>query len=136
EKLSWCYYLQGNNSAAESTRQRLLKIGNTDTDADKQANRDAKSGVFPNVLLLKARVLSDGGYNNEALMVLAGKNSNDFPKIEDRLEFVYRLARIYDDLNKYDDAIKAYNFTINLGEHRQEYYAARSALQLGLIYEK
>ncbi len=136
QKLSWCYYLQGNNASAESTRQRLLTIGNTDTDADKQANRDAKSGIFPNLLLLKSRVLSDGGYTNEALAVLAGKNSNDFPRIEDRLEFVYRLARIYDDLNKYDDAIKAYNYTISIGEQRQEYYAARSALQLGLIYEK
>lgn len=136
QKLSWCYYLQGNNPAAENTRLKLLKIGNTDTDADKQANRDAKSGVFPNLLLLKARVLSDGGYNNEALAVLAGKSSNDFLRVEDRLEFVYRLGRIYDDMEKYDEAIKAYNITINLGEHRQEYYAARSAWQLGLIYEK
>jgi tetratricopeptide (TPR) repeat protein len=136
EKLSWCYYLTGNKQVAESTMQRVIEVGNTETDADKQANRDAKSGVFPNLMLLKARVLNDGGYNNEALGVLTGKSSNDFETTEEKLEFVYRLGRIFDDLNKYDDAIKAYNITINLGRDRQEYYAARSALQIGLIYEK
>ncbi len=136
EKLSWCYYLLGNKTEAESTMQRVLQVGNTVTDADKQANRDAKSGIFPNIMLLKARVLNDGGYNNEALGVLAGKSTSDFASIEDRLEFVYRLGRIYDDMGKYDDAIKAYNITINIGLQRHEYYAARSALQAGLIYEK
>lgn len=136
EKLSWCYYLMGNKAGAESTMKHVLDIGNTDTDADKQANRDAKTGAFPNMLLLKARVLNDGGYNNEALLALAGKSSNDFTAIEEKLEFVYRLGRIYDDMGKYDDAIKAYNITINLGQNRTEYYAARSALQIALIYEK
>ncbi|HWB25283.1 MAG TPA: tetratricopeptide repeat protein [Chitinophagaceae bacterium] len=136
EKLSWCYYLMGNNAAAQSAMKRVTEIGNTATDADKQANRDAKSGVFPNILLLKARVLSDGGYNTEALRVLAGKSSNDFSSPEDKLEFVYRLGRIYDDMNNFDSAIKAYNITINIGKNRTEYYAARAALQVGLIYEK
>ncbi|HVX50431.1 MAG TPA: tetratricopeptide repeat protein [Chitinophagaceae bacterium] len=136
EKLSWCYYLMGNTQAALKTLNHVTEIGNTATDADKQANRDAKTGVLPNILLLKARVLSDGGYNQEALRSLAGKNSNDFEKIEERLEFVYRLGRIYDDLANYESAIKAYNITITIGKNRHEYYAARAALQLGLIYEK
>jgi len=54
EKLSWCYYLMGNTTAANNTRQLVLKNGNTMTDADKQADKDAKSGVWPNMILLKA----------------------------------------------------------------------------------
>lgn len=135
EKLSWCYYLQGNIAAAEKATQRLLNSGNTETDADKQANTDAKSGIRPNILLLKARVLNDGGYNHEALNLLAGKSANDFDKAEEKLEFVYRLGRIYDDMGNYEAAIKAYNYTISIGISRQEYYAARSALQAGMIYE-
>ena len=136
EKLCWCYYLDGNYGAAEKARQRLLNSGNTETDADKQASTDAKSGIIPNTLLLKARVLNDGGYNNEALTVLAGKSANDFAKMEEKLEFVYRLARIYDDLGNYDSALKTYNYTIGIGINRREYYAARSALQVAMIYEK
>ncbi len=136
EKLSWCYYLQGNMNAAEETRQLVLSKGNETTDADKQANKNAASGVWPNSLLLKARILNDGGYNNEALMILAGKSLNDFKKAEDQLEFAYRAGRIYDDVNRNEDAIKMYLLSIKLGENKTEYYAARAALQIGYIYEE
>lgn len=136
EKLAWCYFLEGNMNAANNARQMVLKKGSTDTDADKQANKDAKSGRFPNTILLKARLLSDGGYNTQALAMLNGKSIHDFPLTEDQLEFTYRLARIYDDLNNDDVAIKNYLNAIAIGENRTEYYASRAALQIGLIYEK
>ncbi|MEP7318396.1 MAG: tetratricopeptide repeat protein [Panacibacter sp.] len=136
QKLSWAYYLQGDMKAADNARLQVLKQGSQVTDADKQAYKSAKSGVWPNSLLLKARLLSDGGYNNEALVLLAGKSVNDFPKPEDQLEFTYRVGRIYDDLGRYDEAIKMYLYAIKLGQSRTEYYAARAALQIALIYEK
>src|SRR5207245_10927796 len=40
QKLSWCYYLQGNIAAAENARKLLLQKGNTLSDANKQANRE------------------------------------------------------------------------------------------------
>ncbi len=136
KKLSWAYYLQGNMAAAESMRQRLLKMGSTDTDADKKANKEARTGLWPNAVLLKARLLNDGGYHKEALALLHGKSNKDFTKAEDALEFTYRAARIYDDLGNDDEAIKAYEAAIRLGTNRREYYAARAALQIGFIYEK
>jgi tetratricopeptide (TPR) repeat protein len=39
-------------------------------------------------------------------------------------------------LKKYDDAIAFYLKAISIGEKRTEYYAARAALQIGMIYEK
>ncbi len=135
-KLGWCYYLQGNMKAAEATRLSILKKGSTDTDADKQALKDAKSGVWPNALLLKARLLSDGGYFQEALAFLNSKNINSFVLEEEKLEYQYRYGRIYDDLNKNEQAIEYYNVAINLGINRKEYYAARAALQIGEIYER
>jgi tetratricopeptide (TPR) repeat protein len=136
QKLSWCYYLQGNMAKAEEARASILTKGATDSDADKQALKDAKSGKWPNLLLLKARLLSDGGYNNDASALLQGKSENDFPKEEDKLEFAYRMARIYDDLGRSDEAIRNYLVAINIGQNRKEYFAARAALQIGQIYEK
>jgi tetratricopeptide (TPR) repeat protein len=136
EKLAWCYYLQGNMTAANNAKQMILKKGSTDTDADKQANKDGKSARWPNTILLKARLLSDGGYNTQALATLNGKTTKDFPLIEDQLEFTYRIARIYDDLHNDDIAIKNYLNAIAIGENRTEYFASRAALQIGLIYEK
>lgn len=136
QKLSWCYYLQGNITVAEKARQMILKRGNLISDADKQAYREAKSGVYPNAFLLKSRLLSDGGYNKEALQMLVGKTTADFAKAEEKIEFNYRVARIYDDMERDTEAIQAYNATITLGKNSREYYASRAALQAGLIYEK
>lgn len=136
EKLSWCYYLEGNMPAAEKARQLLLKKGNTDTDADKQANREAKTGRWPDVLLLKARLLNDGGYNKEALSLLYGRTNNDFSSGIDKLEFNYRIGRIYDDLGRDTEAIQYYQMAMQLGANLTEYYASRAALQIGYIYEK
>lgn len=135
QKLSWCYYLQGNMTAAENARKNVLAKGATDSDADKQALREAKSGTWPNMLLLKARLLSDGGYHHEALALLQGKTDHDFQKEEEKLEFVYRVGRIYDDLGRDTEAINAYQTAIRIGESRKEYYAARAALQAGQICE-
>lgn len=135
-KLSYAYYLQGNMAKAVATRNEILKKGATDTDADKKAFKDAKAGTWPNALLLKSRLLNDGGFHKEALALLAGKTSENFVTVEEKLEFSYRVARIYDDLGRKDEAIKAYQAAIILGEHRKEYYAARAALQIGQIYEE
>lgn len=135
DKIRLCYYLQGNRIAAEKARQMVLTKGNTDSDADKKALKDAKANFWPNILLLKARLLNDGGYHREALALLHGKTENDFEKEEDRLEYVYRAARIYDDLGRENDAINAYLAAIRLGEFRKEHYAARAAVQIGQIYE-
>jgi len=136
QKISWCYYLEGNMAAAENARANVLKKGATDADADKQALKEAKSGKWSNATLLKARLLNDGGFNKEALQLLSAKSMNSFDKEEEQLEYAYRLGRINDDLGKHEDAINWYNKAIALGEKRPEYFAARAALQTGMIYEK
>ena len=97
--------------------------------------KDALSGRWPNELLLKTRLLDDGGYYHEALQLLAGKTSSSFSNAADQLEFAYRLGRLYDALNRKAEAIEAYLTAMRLGEHRKEYYAASAALQISYIYE-
>jgi len=135
QKISWCYYLQGNMKLAEDARKQVLKKGSTETDADKKALKDAKANFWPNQLLLKARLLNDGGYHIEAYKLLVGKSEDNFEKEEEKLEFAYRAARIYDDLGKKDDAIRNYLIAIRIGINRKEYFAARAALQIAQIYE-
>ncbi len=136
QKLSWCYYLLGDSAEAEKYRILVIKKGGTDSDADKKALKDAKSGIWPNHILLRARLLSDGGYNREALAILDKKTIADFNSPAETLEFSYRLARIYDDMERDNEAIQYYLATMKNGSGMKEYYAARSALQIGYIYEK
>ena len=135
QKISWAYYLQGNTFAAQKARDAVLQKGNTNSDADKQALKEAKNSQWPNIILLKSRLLNDGGYHIDALALLLNKTINSFEKVEEQLEFVYRLGRINDDLHKEIEAIEYYKQAIALGEFRKEYYAARAALQIGNIYE-
>jgi tetratricopeptide (TPR) repeat protein len=122
--------------AAEAARKKLLAKGSTNGDPDKKAQKDAKSGQWPHPVLLKSRLLSDGGYHYDALSALAGKKITDFSKTAEQLEFVYRQGRIYDDLRMDEEAIKYYLQAIQAGKDRSEYFAARAALQTGLIYER
>jgi hypothetical protein len=136
QKLSWHYYLQGNQKRAGYYRNEILSKGSTDTDADQQALKEARSSKWPNKLLLQARLLNDGGYHYEALRLLYGKRATDFKLAEDRLEFAYRVGRLYDDVERDEEAIGFYKHAILSGENRTEYYASRAALQIGYIYEK
>lgn len=136
QKLSWHYYLQGNQTQANYYRKEVLAQGATLTDADQQALKEARTGKWPNKLLLRARLLNDGGHYNEALRLLSGKRIVDFTVPEEKLEFAYRVGRIYDDMGRDDEAINFYKQAIVLGEFRKEHYAARAALHLGYIFEQ
>ncbi len=136
QKLSWYYYLQGNQAKADAFRKEVLTKGSTDTEADKQAQNEATSDRWPDKLLLQARLLNDGGYHREALKLLHGKIAQDFKSIEDQLEFSYRVGRLYDDIGADNEAINFYKQAIDIGEKRKEYYAARAALQIGFIMEQ
>ena len=135
EKLSWIALLQNNMKQAIFYRNELLSNGSQTTDADKLAQQNANAGVWPNALLLKARILSDGGFQKQALMILADKTTLDFSTRADRAEFSYRLARIYDIMGDQEQAIKFYKSTIQKGAELPDYFASRAALQIGLIFE-
>lgn len=136
QRLSWAYFLKGDMASANKYRSMITQRGNLETDADKQAQKEAKSGKWPNPLLLRARMMSDGGYYQQGLNLLLTKRANDFSTMEEKLEYAYRLARIYDEMGNDTAAIRLYDATIKLGSNRPEYFAARAALQLGYIYEK
>ena len=132
EKLSLIAYLQNDLKKANEYRAEVIKKGNLITEADKLAYQNANAKIWPNLLLLKARILSDGGFQAQALNVLADKTSLDFTTEEDRAEFSYRLARIYDLMGDKELAIKYYKSTIVKGKNLKQYFAARAALQIGL----
>jgi hypothetical protein len=136
QKLSWYYYLQGDDAKAKAYRQKILSCGSTDTEADKQAQKEATTSQWPNKLLLQARLLNDGGYYRQALALLHGKNTGSFSLPVEKLEFAYRAGRLYDDVEIDSLAITFYKQAIDLGELRKEHFAARAALQIGYIFEK
>ena len=52
------------------------------------------------------------------------------------IEYFYRKGRIYDEMQNISLAKEKYQKTIDLGRNANYFFAAKSALQLGLIHEK
>lgn len=136
QKISWYYLTRGDTIKYKNYMDKILEEGNTLVDADKQAEREAKRGVIPNVVLLKARLLFDGGYHRQAAEELTReKNGSFLADSRDSLEYTYRLGRIYHEWGEQDKAIAYYMQTIEMGSQSEYYYAANAALKLGIIYE-
>jgi tetratricopeptide (TPR) repeat protein len=135
QKIAYAYYIQGNMREAESSKEKIKTEGTTSVDADKQALRFAKNGKWPDKTLLEVRLLVDGGYAKQALerISVVKESSLDMPG---KLEYNFRMGRIYDELGNESKALQYYQVTINMGRDRQEHFAARSALQMAFIYEQ
>lgn len=138
QKLSWYYLIQGDSARYFAMQKKILVSGNLLSDDDKQADFEAREGKIPNVYLLEARLLSDGGYFARAEAILIRNKTailrNSAPK--EQLEYYYRLGRIYHEWGKTAKAIPYYEQTIRQGVDLPYYFAANSALKLGNIYEK
>lgn len=137
QKLAWHRLLQSDTIGFKEYMQSSLMHGNNLLESDKNAIKEAKSGIIPNVALLRARLLFDGGYYSKALDEMRAINtSSDLQKSTDYLEYIYRFARIYHKLNDLKTAEQYYNQVLLLGENENAYFYVYSLLQLGIIADK
>ncbi|HUH19702.1 tetratricopeptide repeat protein [Albibacterium sp.] len=134
-KLAYYYYLKGDNNTYTSYLKEVKSKGDLYDEKDKQALKEANEAA-PNLSLLKARLYFDGGYYSKALVQLSKKKESDFKLQRDRIEFYYRLGRIYDESDKVSFAIANYQRAVEIGKKATYYYAANAALHIGGIYEK
>lgn len=131
--LAWYYLIQNEPQQYNTYIERIKLRGNDQVDNDREALAFANMNTKPDMRLLKARLLFDGGYYALAKQELDGYKATD---VRTGLEYVYRLGRIYHNWGKIDEAISYYVETINKGEKLPYYFAANSSLQLGIIFEK
>lgn len=137
QKLGWTFLLKGNIPKYHECMEKALTRGVMFMDNDIQANREAKNQEPPNVILLKARLLSDGGYTDRALHLLLDQPvQSTVKKPKDLLEFNYRLGRIYQQSGNQTNALKYFELTLRDGTGQPWYFAENASLQSGLIYEQ
>lgn len=135
QKIAWCYLLKGDSTNYLHFINKAENMGASMVDADKQALKEAQAFRIPNITLLRARLLCDGGYYQRAEKEILAKNEYDFKNTEEATEFFYRKARIYDEWGKDDEAISFYQKAIEKGRDLPRYFAANSAFEMGKIYE-
>ena len=137
QRMAWGRLIQND----EAGYHKFMALLNRDesaevADEDKAAVKEALSGEMPNIILLRTRLLFDGGYYQRALSEIAGKPMSNFARMRDQLEFTYRFARIMDKMGNDNKAIEYYQLTLKNGSSQTYYYAANSALLLAQLYEE
>jgi tetratricopeptide (TPR) repeat protein len=135
QRLAWISLIKADTNGYNNYLKRVQLFGNTSIDGDKQAEKEAQSKHIPNALLLKSRLLSDGGYYAKADNILSNLDNNHLKSDYEKLEYQYRISRNNHKWGKTNLAKTDYVKTILLGENQKWYFAANSALQLAIIYE-
>ncbi len=135
QKLAWEGALQDNPYEYKLQLDNVKQFGNDVVGSDKNALREAHLQQQPNPELLKARLLYDGGYYDEAAEMIAQVNETKLLS-EQVIELPYRAARIASARNKYEEAKRLYRQTIAIGRDSPAYFACKSAVELGKIAEK
>jgi tetratricopeptide (TPR) repeat protein len=134
QKLAWHHLLQGDENRYREYIGKALLYGDEMTDGDKLARAEAESGIIPNVCLLKARLLFDGGYFASAANILQ-QHDCSLISARDSIEFLYRNGRIAHAMGLHREALSWYGKTIDAGLDKTWYFAANAALLSGNILE-
>lgn len=135
-KLAWMQHISDNRTAKEAYLKLLRSVGNTLTEADKQAQKFAESPIWPAAALLEIRLLVDGGHYSLAKEKIKLLSEESLPTKGDKIEYLFRYGRIMEELKDTEQALHYYAQTIELGKTQRLYFAARAALQQGFIYER
>jgi hypothetical protein len=130
-KLAWIAELQNDPSQKKYNFDKSISEGDEYIDVDKVALKEAKKSYISHPVLLRSRLLYDGGYYLEALAQLQEKIFLDNP------EYFYRIARVKSKLDFENlEVISAYQKSVELSKKSTDYYGPMSILQIGFIYEQ
>jgi len=136
QKLAWTYLMQGNYKKYNENINMIIDHGTAIVDEDRQALLEAHKKEVPNITLLKARFLFDGGYYDRAIHELLDRSLKEILNTKkDLLEYTYRMGRIYQETANFPKAFQYYKQTLKLGSGQSYYFAANAALQMGIINE-
>ena len=134
-RLAWCALLKKDKNKYLFHIKAVQNIGDQTNGRDKDALHLASLDFVPNLQLIKARLLFDGGYYTQAQSTLLKLEPEAFSHLYEELEFNYRKARIAQRLNKEQEARQLYQKVIEQGVDQPYYFACNAALQLGIMFE-
>ncbi len=136
QKLAWSCLVTNDTTGYKNWILKVEKVGTTITDEDKLAWKEFKDPMHPHPVLLRSRILFDGGNYRRAFEELTAKApSAQFNSVRDLAESGYRLGRIYHEMGKIKEGTEVYVLVVNSYGNKPWYFAASAALNLGLISE-
>lgn len=136
-KIFLAYWLQNKSKEAQIYFDKIRTEGRRTVEADRYAAQVYEQGAWPNPVLMRVRLATDGGYYEQAHEALKQLNTNILSNNKkDLVEYFYRSARLHHQTRDTAQAIYFYKQTIEQGKDLPYYFAANSALQLGYLYQE
>ncbi|MBK7224757.1 MAG: tetratricopeptide repeat protein [Saprospiraceae bacterium] len=136
QKLAWNALIKGNVIKFEKYRTLCITKGSAVTDEDKQAQAEANRGVAMHPALIQARLLSDGNYAILAEKKLIAQESSILSDPKFRLEYFYRLARIYQLQKNKKKALENFERSIREDPTMKSFMSCNALLQMGIMFEE
>jgi len=133
--IAYYYFLKNDLENFRKYFKYIDGPGGIFVDEDKQAFRNYRNNEIPDKDLLKARLLFDGGYYKKSFSALLEIEANELKKLQYKLEYLYRLARVYQKLGNEQLSLTNYERTLETGEKQPFYFAESAAVQLGIYWE-
>jgi tetratricopeptide (TPR) repeat protein len=133
-KIGVCLWMNGDLKEAAAWFDKAKQEGKEATEADKYAARSLAESSLPNIKLSKIRYATDGGYYDEAKKLALTVQDDDLKSAKEKIEFIYRQARLSDKSGAMQEAITFYTKTIAQQGEANWYFAPNACLQLGYIY--
>ncbi|MBC8320755.1 MAG: hypothetical protein H8E34_08540 [Bacteroidetes bacterium] len=138
-QLALAYLINGNKNAFIKHKQNACELGDNITERDREAMYDCNLDYLPDVNLVKAKLLLDGGYLINASKWLENFRSTQNDKGSNspyNLEYYLLKGRCEYIVGNNEQAILEFNKVIADGENEDYYFASEAAMYLGFIYEK
>ena len=129
EKLSWFYVINGDENQASYYKEKITYVGKAINNEDKQALRYTQK-VNPHPIILKSRLLYDGGYYNKAYDLLNSFKVRQLTSSNEKAEFCYRKGRVLEKLGLTDRALIMYEACSLYAVNSKDYYGAYACLYL------
>jgi hypothetical protein len=135
-KLSLHYLINGDKQKFKNHKSATLEYGNDVNERDREAVYDAKLDFNPDVNLLKARLLLEGGYLKQYHIAIEAYENNKNNFMPFQLEYLLLKGKSDELSENYTQAIEYFKLLIAKGSNENYYFASEAALRLGKIYEK
>ncbi len=138
KEINYClaqYYLLHNQvSKYESYSEIVRNEGMDMQERDREALYDASLDYIPHPILLKSRLLLEGGYMEAYEESINSYQASHSELLGHKLEHLFLQARYEALIGNSQQAIILFKEVINLGEKEDYFFASEAALRLGDLY--
>ena len=133
--LALTYLLQGNREEYNRLCEVVKNKGNEINERDREALYDASLDYEPDINLVKARLLLNGGYGQRFVQNMDKFKQNEKPGLPYQLEYHLLMGRYNMLEHNYKDCKPFFKWVINRGSNQDYYFACAAALYMGAVYE-